>query len=228
MSGFEFDIPRPAVPIAGGESSFPVRRIYCIGRNYAQHVAEMGYDVRRSKPFYFAKPADAIVPSGAAVDYPPRTSDLHHEIELVVAIGKAGRDIPVERSLEHVFGYAVGIDLTRRDLQRAAKEKARPWETAKGFDQSAPISAIHRAGDIGHPSSARIWLAVNGETRQDADIAEQIWSVPESVAELSSLFELAPGDLLFTGTPAGVGPVVGGDRLHGGIDGIDEIGITIV
>jgi fumarylpyruvate hydrolase len=223
----EFEIPQPVVPIAGSDNHFPVRRIYCIGRNYEKHVAEMGYDVRRSKPFYFAKPADAIVLSGATVDYPPRTSDLHHEIELVVAIGKGGRDIPVADALDHVFGYAVGIDLTRRDLQRAAKKKARPWETAKAFDQSAPISAIHRATDAGHPTSARIWLDVNGESRQDADISELIWTVPESVAELSTLFELAPGDLLYTGTPAGVGAVVPGDRLTGGVDGIDEIEITI-
>lgn len=222
-----FDLPRPAVPVAGGAASFPVRRIYCIGRNYEKHVAEMGYDVRRSKPFYFCKPADAIVPSGGTVRYPPRTSDLHHEIELVVAIGKAGRDIPAEDALDHVLGYAVGIDLTRRDLQKESKEKGRPWETAKAFDQSAPISAIHRAGDIGHPSSARIWLAVNGELRQDADINELIWNVAESVAELSTLFELAPGDLLFTGTPAGVGPLEPGDQVTGGIEGIDEIAISI-
>lgn len=228
MFDFEFDIPQAAVPIAGGDSHFPVRRIYCIGRNYEKHVAEMGYDVQRSSPFYFAKPADAIVPSGSTVDYPPRTSELHHEIELVVAFGKAGRDIPVRKALEHVFGYAAGIDLTRRDLQRAAKKQSRPWETAKAFDESAPVSAIHRAADIGHPSSARIWLTVNGELRQDADLAEQIWSVPESIAELSTLFELAPGDLLFTGTPEGVGAVTRGDRLRGGIDGIDEIEITIV
>ena len=227
MSTYVFDIRHTVVPIAGGDRVFPVRRIYCIGRNYEKHVAEMGYDVQRSKPFYFAKPADAIVLSGAAVDYPQRTADLHHEIELVVAIGRSGRDVPADNALEHVFGYAVGIDLTRRDLQRAAKEKARPWETAKAFDQSAPISAIHRVEDIGHPAAGRIWLTVNGEMRQDADLAEQIWAVPESVAELSTLFELAPGDLLFTGTPAGVGPVVRGDRLQGGIDGIDEIGITI-
>jgi fumarylpyruvate hydrolase len=227
MSIYEFDLPRPAVPVAGGDHVFPVRRIYCIGRNYEKHVAEMGYDVHRSRPFYFAKPADAVVSSDAIVDYPQRTSDLHHEIELVVAIGKPGRDVPAGKALEHVFGYAVGIDLTRRDLQRAAKEKARPWETAKGFDQSAPISAIHRTADVGHPASGRIWLSVNGGVRQDADLAEQIWTVPESIAELSTLFELAPGDLLFTGTPAGVGPLVSGDRVHGGIDGLDEIAITI-
>jgi fumarylpyruvate hydrolase len=227
MPDLEFDLPQPTVPIAGDDRHFPVRRIYCIGRNYEKHVAEMGYDVKRSSPFYFAKPADAIVPSGSKVGYPPRTSDLHHEIELVVAIGKAGRDIPVNEALEHVLGYAVGIDLTRRDLQRAAKEKSRPWETAKAFDRSAPVSAIHRAAHIGHPTAARIWLSVNGELRQDADLAEQIWSVPESIAELSTLYELAPGDLLFTGTPEGVGAVTVGDRIHGGIDGIDEIEITI-
>lgn len=222
-----FDLPQPSVPVSGTDQQFPVRRIYCIGRNYEKHVAEMGYDVKRSKPFYFAKPADAIVLSGATVDYPPLTEDLHHEIELVVAIGKRGSNVSVDEALDYVFGYAVGIDLTRRDLQRAAKEKARPWETAKGFDQSAPISAIHRAEDIGHPSSGRIWLAVNGQTRQDAGLNELIWNVSESIAELSTLFELAPGDLLYTGTPAGVGPLNRGDEVTGGIEGIDEIRIKI-
>lgn len=222
-----FELPQPSVPVHGTDQQFPVRRIYCIGRNYEKHVAEMGYDVKRSKPFYFAKPADAIVQSGATVAYPPLTDDLHHEIELVVAIGKQGSNVSVDEALDYVFGYAVGIDLTRRDLQRAAKEKARPWETAKGFDQSAPISAIHRAEDIGHPSSGRIWLAVNDEIRQDAGLNELIWNVSESVAELSTLFELAPGDLLYTGTPAGVGPLNPGDEVTGGIEGIDEIRITI-
>lgn len=222
-----FDLPQPSVPVSGTDQQFPVRRIYCIGRNYEKHVAEMGYDVKRSKPFYFAKPADAIVLSGATVNYPPLTEDLHHEIELVVAIGKRGSNVSVDEALDYVFGYAVGIDLTRRDLQRAAKEKARPWETAKGFDQSAPISAIHRAEDIGHPSSGRIWLAVNGQIRQDAGLNELIWNVSESIAELSTLFELAPGDLLYTGTPAGVGPLNPGDEVTGGIEGIDEIRIKI-
>ena len=222
-----FDLPQPSVPVSGTDQQFPVRRIYCIGRNYEKHVAEMGYDVKRSKPFYFAKPADAIVLSGATVDYPPLTEDLHHEIEFVVAIGKRGSNVSVDEALDYVFGYAVGIDLTRRDLQRAAKEKARPWETAKGFDQSAPISAIHRAEDIGHPSSGRIWLAVNGQIRQDAGLNELIWNVSESIAELSALFELAPGDLLYTGTPAGVGPLNPGDEVTGGIEGIDEIRIKI-
>jgi len=222
-----FELPQATVPIAGSRQRFPVRRIYCIGRNYEKHVAEMGYDVKRSKPFYFSKPADAIVQSGESVAYPSRTEDFHHEIELVVAIGRDGRDVSVADALDCVFGYAVGIDLTRRDLQRAAKDKARPWETAKGFDRSAPISAIHRAADVGHPSSGRIWLAVNGEIRQDAGLDELIWNVAESVAELSTLFALAPGDLLYTGTPAGVGPLQPGDKVTGGIEGIDEISITI-
>lgn len=222
-----FDLAHTEVTVAGTGDNFPVRRIYCIGRNYAKHVAEMGHDVERSRPFFFAKPADAIVPSGAVVDYPPRTADLHHEIELVAAIGRTGRNIPVDDALAHVFGYAVGIDLTRRDLQAEAKAKGRPWETAKGFDQSAPISPIHRASDVGHPAEGRIWLAVNGQIRQDAGLNELIWSVAESVAELSTLFEVAPGDLLYTGTPAGVGPLEPGDEVTGGIEGIDEIRITI-
>ncbi len=222
-----FNLEQPSVPVVGSDERFPVRRIYCIGRNYDKHVAEMGYDVKRSKPFYFGKPADAVVMSGATIDYPPRTANLHHEIELVVAIGKAGSDIPVSEALEHVYGYAVGIDLTRRDLQKAAKDQGRPWETAKGFDQSAPISAIHRASRISHPTKGRIWLAVNGQIRQDAGLNELIWGIAESIAELSTLFELAPGDLLFTGTPAGVGPLEPGDEVTGGIEGIDEIQIRI-
>lgn len=221
-----FDLPQTVVPVAGG-GEFPVRRIYCIGRNYAEHVAEMGYDVERSRPFFFSKPADAIVPTGSDVPYPPRTENLHHEIELVVAIGKAGRDVAVSDALDHVFGYAVGIDLTRRDLQAESKEKGRPWETAKGFDHSAPISAIHRATDVGHPAAGRIWLAVNGQIRQDAALNALIWSVAESLAELSAFFEIAPGDLLYTGTPAGVGPLEPGDEVTGGIEGIDEISIKI-
>jgi len=172
-------------------------------------------------------PADAIVLTGADVPYPPRTENLHHEIELVAAIGRAGRDIAVADVLDHVYGYSVGIDLTRRDLQAAAKEKGRPWETAKGFDHSAPISPIHRAEDVGHPAEGRIWLSVNGQIRQDAGLNELIWSVAESVAELSTFFEVSPGDLLFTGTPAGVGPLEPGDEVTGGIEGIDEIRITI-
>ncbi len=227
MSRLLFEAVLPTVPVAGSTELFPVHRIYCVGQNYAAHAREMGSDPDRAPPFYFSKPADAIVQSGARIPFPSRTSDLHHEIELVVAIGKSGREIPANRASGHVFGYAVGIDLTRRDLQAQAKKAGRPWDTAKGFDCSAPISQIHRAADIGHPEKGRIWLAVNGTIRQDGNLDELIWSVPEALAELSTYFELRPGDLLFTGTPSGVGPVLRGDRITGGIDGIDEIAVEI-
>jgi fumarylpyruvate hydrolase len=222
-----FELSQPTVAIAGSDDRYPVRRVYCVGRNYGAHAREMGHDPDREPPFFFMKPADAVVCETGKVRYPPRTNDLHHEIELVVAIGKGGSDIPINQSLEHVFGYAVGVDFTRRDLQKEAKKLGRPWDTAKGFDESAPISAIHAAADIGHPSAGRIWLAVNDEVRQQGDLNELIWDVAESVAELSTLFRLEPGDLLFTGTPAGVGPVAVGDRVTGAIEGIDEIAITI-
>jgi fumarylpyruvate hydrolase len=222
-----FELPQPTVPVAGTDQAFPVHRIYCVGRNYAAHAAEMGHDPQRLTPVFFMKPADAIVHSGATVAYPSRTENLQHEVELVVAIGEPGRDIPAEKALDHVFGYAVGIDLTRRDLQLAAKESRGTWDTAKGFDQSAPISPVHRAAEIGHPDSGAIWLSVNGEIRQNADLNELIWSVPEAIAELSTFFTLVPGDLIFTGTPAGVGPLEVGDKVTGGVDGIDEIAITI-
>lgn len=222
-----FDVPQPAVPVAGSDQAFPVHRIYCIGRNYAAHAREMGHDPGRAAPVFFMKPADAIVASGSTVPYPSRTENLHHEIELVVALDESGRDISAANALEHVFGYAVGVDLTRRDLQLAAKESRGTWDTAKGFDQSAPISAIHPVAAIGHPASGRIWLSVNGEIRQNGDLNELIWGVPEAIAELSTFFALAPGDLIFTGTPAGVGPLEAGDMVTGGIDGVDEIAITI-
>jgi fumarylpyruvate hydrolase len=224
-------IPAPAaasVEVAGSNQRFPVHRIYCVGRNYAAHAREMGMDPEREPPFFFSKPADAVVPNGAAVTYPPRTANLHHEIELVVAIGTGGRDIPLANALAHVFGYAVGNDLTRRDLQFAAREKGQPWDVSKGFDHSAPVSAIRRAADVGHPERGRIWIEVNGERRQQADLSEMIWNVPEIIAELSTLFELVPGDLIFTGTPAGVGPVQRGDSLVGGIDGLETLRTTIV
>jgi len=224
-------IPAPAqasVEVAGSNQRFPVHRIYCVGRNYAAHAREMGMDPEREPPFFFSKPADAVVPNGAAVAYPPRTSNLHHEIELVVAIGAGGRDIPLANALAHVFGYAVGNDLTRRDLQFAAREKGQPWDVSKGFDHSAPVSAIRRAAEVGHPERGLIWIEVNGERRQQADLSEMIWNVPEIVAELSTLFDLVPGDLIFTGTPAGVGPVQRGDSLVGGIDGLETLRTTIV
>ncbi|MGH8168348.1 MAG: fumarylacetoacetate hydrolase family protein [Woeseiaceae bacterium] len=222
-----FDVPRPFVPVSGSDEAFPVRRIYCVGRNYAAHARESGGDPDREAPFYFMKPADALMPNDSSIPYPPRTSNLHHEIELVVAIGSGGKDIPVEGAPAHVFGYAVGIDLTRRDLQTEAKNAGRPWDTAKGFDHSAPVSAIHTVAEVGHPASGRIWLEVNGELRQDGDLGELIWSVPEAIAELSTLFALAPGDLIFTGTPAGVGPLVPGDVVTGGVEAVDEIRIEI-
>ena len=218
----------PTVEVAGSDARFPVHRIYCVGRNYAAHAREMGMDPEREPPFFFSKPADAVVANGASVPYPPRTANLHHEIELVIAIGEGGSNIPVENALAHVFGYAVGNDLTRRDLQFAAKERGQPWDVSKGFDHSAPISAIRRVADVGHPERGAIWIEVNGERRQSADLSEMIWTVPEIIAELSALFELRPGDLIFTGTPAGVGPVVAGDSLVGGIDGFETLRTTIV
>jgi fumarylpyruvate hydrolase len=216
------------VEVAGTEARFPVHRVYCVGRNYAKHAREMGMDPEREPPFFFAKPADAIVPNGTPVPYPPRTANLHHEIELVVAIGTGGRDIPVANALAHVFGYAVGNDLTRRDLQFEAREQQRPWDVAKGFDCSAPVSAIRPVSEVGHPERGAIWIEVNGESRQRADLSEMIWSVPEIIAELSTYFELRPGDLIFTGTPEGVGPVQRGDSLVGGVDALETLRTTIV
>jgi fumarylpyruvate hydrolase len=211
------------LPIDGADEVFPVARVFCVGRNYADHAVEMGHDPNREPPFFFMKPATAVVPNGGRLPFPPSTDDLHHEIELVVALGRGSSEIPVERALEHVFGYAVGLDMTRRDLQAAAKEAGRPWDMAKGFDRSAPISAIRPAPDIGHRDTGAIWLNVNGARRQEGDLAQQIWKVPETIAYLSTLVELLPGDLIMTGTPAGVGRVVPGDVLEGEIDGVGEL-----
>lgn len=220
-------VEQPGVPIADSAAIFPVRRIFCIGTNYAAHSREMGGDPDRQPPFYFSKSADTVVPGGGVIDYPPRTANLHHEIELVVAIGKGGADVAPDAAQDLVFGYAVGIDLTRRDLQAAAKEAGRPWDAGKNFDQCAPISAIHTVEEVGHPEDRRIWLSVNGELRQDGNLDELIWSVPEAIAEVSTYCALAPGDLIFTGTPAGVGPIARGDKLTGGVDGIDQIEIEL-
>lgn len=217
----------PSVAIKGSEDRFPVHRIYCVGRNYAAHAREMGKDPEREPPFFFSKPADALVANHATIPYPPRTVNLHHEIELVIAIGTDGRNIAATDALRHVFGYAVGNDLTRRDLQFEARDKGRPWDTAKGFDRSAPITAITRVKHCGHPAQGRIWLTVNDELRQQGDLAELIWSVPEIIVELSTLFELRPGDLIYTGTPAGVSAIERGDRIEGGIDGLDTLVTTI-
>ena len=216
-----------SVEIAGDSRRFPVRRIYCVGRNYAEHAREMGKDPTREAPFFFQKPADAIVANDVDVPYPPRTANFHHEIELVVAIGKAGIRVAPEHALEHVWGYAVGNDYTRRDLQLAARENGRPWDVGKGFDHSAAISAVHSARTVGHIDHGRIWLEVNGKLRQQADIRDLIWSVPEIIVELSTLFELMPGDLIYTGTPAGVGAVTVGDLVTGGVEGLDEIRNTV-
>jgi fumarylpyruvate hydrolase len=215
------------VEVEGRVERFPVHRIYCVGRNYAAHAREMGKDPDREPPFFFTKPPDAIVANHAVIPYPSRTKNFHHEIELVVAIGSAGREIPATAALDHVFGYAVGIDLTRRDLQFEARDKGRPWDTGKAFDRSAAITAIRPLSACGHIRSGAIWLKVNGESRQQGDVAELIWSVPELIAELSTLFELRPGDLIYTGTPAGVGPLQSGDRIEGGVEGLPALVTTI-
>jgi fumarylpyruvate hydrolase len=219
--------PVASVEVTGTDERFPVRRIYCIGRNYLAHRVEMGNDDRKP-PFFFQKPADALVASGGKFPYPSLSDNVHHEIELVIAIGKGGKDIAVEDALDHVYGYALGIDMTRRDQQSKAKADGKPWEAAKGFDHSAPITPIRPVNEIGHPDAGRIWLAVNGETRQDSDLNLQIWNVQEGISHLSKLFEVMPGDLIYTGTPDGVGPIISGDVMTGGIDGIGEIEITVV
>jgi fumarylpyruvate hydrolase len=225
---FTFSPPElPRVAVAGTDDYFPVRRIYCVGRNYADHAREMGANPEREPPFFFEKPADAVVASGSTIAYPLATRNFHHEIELVVAIGRRGVELERAAALECVYGYAVGLDLTRRDLQLAARESGRPWDAGKAFDQSAPVTALRRASELGHPVSGAIWLKVNGELRQNADIADLIWPVPDVLVHLSRLFVLKPGDLIYTGTPAGVGRLERGDRLTGGIAGIGEIALTI-
>ncbi|TWH01220.1 fumarylpyruvate hydrolase [Mesorhizobium sp. J18] len=219
--------PAPTVAVAGSDARFPVRRIFCVGRNYAAHAREMGKDPDREPPFFFTKPADAVVDSGTAIPYPPLTRNLHHEIELVVAIGKAGSDIPVEDALDLVWGYGVGIDLTRRDLQDEAKRMSRPWDWSKAFDNSALCGPLMPVSEIGHPSSGRIWLSVNEEMRQDADLSELIWPVADVISICSRSVRLQPGDLIYTGTPAGVGALQPGDRVEGGVDGLGAITFEI-
>ena len=228
MPGYVLPAPPVAsVAVAGTASRFPVRRIICVGRNYAAHAREMGRDPDREPPFFFLKPADTVVDDGATVPYPPETSNFHYEIELIVAIGKAGTDIPKDQALEHVYGYGVGIDLTRRDLQLQAREQGRPWDWGKGFDRSAPIAPLHPVSEVGHPSAGRIWLAVDGKVKQDSDIAKLIWPVDDIIAIASRSMELRPGDLIMTGTPEGVGPVQRGETMTGGIDGLGEIKISV-
>ncbi|MCX2721184.1 fumarylacetoacetate hydrolase family protein [Roseibium salinum] len=215
--------PVSAVAVAGTSDRLPVRRIFCVGRNYAAHAREMGKDPDRDPPFFFTKPADAVVNSGETVAYPPETENFHYEAELVVVIGTGGRDITEADALGHVWGYAVGNDLTRRDLQLAARDKGRPWDFGKAFDRSAVIGPVHPVSEVGHPGKGAIRLTVNGETRQDADLSELIWAVPEIISILSRSIALAPGDLIMTGTPAGVGPLVPGDVCVVSIEGLGEI-----
>jgi fumarylpyruvate hydrolase len=227
MSAFVFAPPaQPSVAVAGSEQRFPVHRIYCIGLNYTDHVREFGRDPERAPPVFFMKPADAVVDNGAAVPYPPATANFHYEIELVVALARGGRDIAAQDAPGLVFGYAAGNDLTRRDLQSAAKERGEPWDISKGFDCSAPVAAL-RPASAGHMTRGRIWLSVNGTLRQESDIGRMIWDVPHIIAALSKLYELRPGDLIFTGTPAGVGAVRPGDVLEGGIEGLEVLRNTI-
>jgi fumarylpyruvate hydrolase len=222
MSEFVFPpTTTPSVAVAASSQRFPVHRIYCVGRNYADQR-----EISSDPPVFFMKPADAVVANGAVVPYPPRTTNCQHEIELVIAIGRDGRDVDERRALEHVFGYAAGIDLTRRDLQRAAKQSGQPQDTAKNFDFSAPVGAI-RPASLGHVAQGRIWLSVNGELRQESDVKQMLWDVPHIIAELSVYYEIMPGDLIFCGTPAGVGPVKPGDQLEGGIEGLEVLRISI-
>jgi fumarylpyruvate hydrolase len=214
---------QPSVPVAGGDDRLPVRRIFCVGRNYAAHAREMGRDPDREPPFFFTKPADAVVESGEIVAYPPETENFHYEAELIIAIGTGGRNIAEAEALTHVWGYAVGNDLTRRDLQLKAREQGRPWDWGKAFDRSAVIGPIHPVESVGHPDSGSIRLTVNGEIKQDADLSELIWSVPEIISILSRSIELRPGDLIMTGTPAGVGPLVEGDTCVVEIAGLGRI-----
>ena len=219
--------PVTALPVRGSDSLFPVHRIYCVGRNYAAHAVEMGHDPDKEPPFFFQKNPDNLVTSGA-FPYPPATSDVHHEIELVVALGKGGQDIAPDAALDCVFGYAVGLDMTRRDLQQKARDMGRPWEIGKAFEASAPCSEIVPASAIGHPAAGDIWLDVNGARRQTGDLNQLIWKVPEIIAHLSGLFRLAPGDLIFTGTPSGVAAVNRGDHLAGHIDKVGAIEAVVV
>ena len=224
---YVFDPPRiNSVPVQGDDRRFPVRRIYCVGRNYAEHIREMGADERQS-PFFFQKPSDAIVEDGAAVAYPPATNDFQYEIELVLAIGQGGTNITVEDAASHIFGVAAGIDLTRRDVQIEARKTGRPWEIGKSFDASAPIGAIAPLKDRALPGHGALSLRVNGEFRQKGDIAEMIWNSAEIVSQLSKQYRLEAGDLIFTGTPAGVGPMVAGDEVVGEVEGVGTIRITI-
>jgi fumarylpyruvate hydrolase len=217
----------PSLAVVGTDARFPVRRVYCVGRNYAEHAVEMGHDPNREPPFFFQKNPDALDSSGR-FPYPVKTSDVHHEIELIVALGKGGSDIAPETALDHVYGYGVGLDMTRRDLQAEAKKMGRPWEIAKSFEASAPCGPLVPAAEIGHPAKGGIWLDVNGARRQTGDLSQMIWNVPDTITYLSGLFTLAAGDIIMTGTPAGVGAVQRGDVLTGGVDGVGAIEVRVI
>ncbi|GAA0836828.1 fumarylacetoacetate hydrolase family protein [Cupriavidus pauculus] len=228
MTDFVIDPPaQPSVAVAGSTARFPIRRVFCVGRNYAAHAREMGKDPDREPPFFFTKPADAVVPAEGTVPYPPLTENLHHEIELVVAIGKGGANVSAAQALDLVWGYGVGVDLTRRDLQDVAKKMSRPWDWSKSFDASGPCGPLQPVSAVGHPSKGAIWLNVNGETRQKGDLDELIWPVADVIAYISEAMTLQPGDLIFTGTPAGVGALNPGDTVSSGVEGVGEITFTI-
>lgn len=218
--------PQAAIAVADETKTFPVRRIWCVGRNYLEHIREMGND-ERAPPFFFGKQPDMVEPEGAVIPYPPLTNDLHHEVELIVAMKSGGLNIPADKALDHVYGYSVGIDLTRRDLQIAARKKERPWEVGKSFDHSAPSGPIQPAAKIGHPAKGKIWLSVNGQEKQTGDLTELIWSVPEIIAKLSAQVKLAAGDIIMTGTPAGVSALSPGDKIECGIDGVGTLRVSI-
>ena len=224
MSTWIFEpAPPVSVEVSGTDARFPVNRIFCVGRNYAEHVREMGFDPEREAPCYFTKASRCITPTGSEIPYPPATQNYHHEIELVVAVGRPGFELPVEDALSVVYGYACGLDMTRRDLQIASRDSKGPWDIGKDFEHAAIISPIRPAAEIGHPDRGRIELRVNGEQRQDSDLEHLIWPVPAIIAHLSTYYRLEPGDLIYTGTPDGVGPVRPGDRIAGSIAGVGEI-----
>jgi len=231
-SGTVFSVAQPTLPIAGTTQVFPVRRIYCIGRNYAAHSREMGSDPSREPPFFFQKPSDAIqyVAIGTTADhpYPPLTKNYHYEIELVAALSKGGKNVPVEQALSLVYGYTIGLDMTRRDLQRAMGDEKKPWEIGKSFDHSAPMGPLHRVADVGHFTKGAITLKVNGSLKQSADLSQMTWNVAEQIAKLSQAFELMPGDLIYSGTPENVGPVVPGDVMQGFIAGLPTLDVRVV
>lgn len=227
-----FAVPDVTIPVVGTDEVFPVRRIYCIGRNYAAHSREMGSDPTREPPFFFQKPTDAIqhVPTGTVADhpYPTLTKNYHYEVELVAMIGKGGRDIPVAQALDHVYGYTLGLDMTRRDLQRAMGDQKKPWEIGKSFDHSAVLGPVHRVAQTGHFTKGAIWLKVNGQTKQSADLSQMLWSVAEQISNLSQANQLFPGDIIYSGTPENVGPVVRGDLIEIHIDGLPNLSVRIV